>query len=224
MPDFDHQEPKLHIRGLYNLFHSPVTEFDCGTKCAPNNPNGIPFCCDICQAVPAAYHQEWTYLKQNTDLWHVWRGDECTSDPEDPSRLLDETPPHMLLLACLGPARCQRDFRAMSCRQFPFFPYITSGGTFLGLACEWEFEKTCWVIQNLHTVLPAFRQEFVRVYDALFEVWEAEYESYWTRSEEIRAAYAAQKRRFPLLHRNGRNYLVSPRSERLYRIPSGEPQ
>ena len=48
----------------------------------------------------------------------------------------------MLLLACQGPAHCQRPFRALSCRQFPFFPYITADDRFIGLAYEWEFEPS----------------------------------------------------------------------------------
>jgi hypothetical protein len=123
----------------------------------------------------------------------------------------------MLLLACKGPALCQREYRALSCRQFPFFPYITSTGRFIGLACEWEYEHICWVLNNLREVTPAYRNEFVSLYDRLFAVWEDEFEAYAIHSENLRAHYANRKHRFPLLHRNGGNYLVSPVSERLGR-------
>ena len=33
------------IRSLYEGFHAPIAEFDCGQKCAPHNPSGMPFCC-----------------------------------------------------------------------------------------------------------------------------------------------------------------------------------
>jgi hypothetical protein len=81
-------------------------------------------------------------LKENTELWHHWRGDEYEStDAEDAAALKADTPKEMILLACLGPPRCQRGFRALSCRQFPFFPYVSSDYRFLGLAYEWEFES-----------------------------------------------------------------------------------
>ncbi|HPO57326.1 MAG TPA: hypothetical protein PLV53_00630 [Anaerolineaceae bacterium] len=144
--------PRIDFRRLYDRFDAPVTEFDCGLLCAPHNPSGLPFCCDICQAVPVAYRQEWEYLRQNTGLWHPWQGSECPADPADPADLREQTPDHMVLLACQGPAHCQRNFRAVSCRQFPFFPYITADDRFLGLACEWEFENMCWVISHLETV------------------------------------------------------------------------
>ena len=53
----------VDIRSLYDGFNSPIAKRDCGKKCAPYNTSGKPFCCDICQAVPAAYKSEWNYLK-----------------------------------------------------------------------------------------------------------------------------------------------------------------
>ncbi len=207
------------IRELYDRFNSPIAEFDCGKKCAPHNPSGKPFCCDICHAVPAAYKSEWKYLEQNTQLWHKWRGDECdTATSEARARLKADTPTNMVLLACLGPSQCERDFRALSCRQFPFFPYVTSGYRFIGLAYEWEFETRCWVISNLSQVTQKYRDEFVRTYDELFALFQGEFENYAYRSEKLRAEFSRRKRRFPLLHRNGDYYLVSPASERMGRV------
>lgn len=211
--------PRFNFRQLYNQFDAPVTPLDCGERCASHNPSGKPFCCDICQAVPAVYQSEWEYLRPATDLWHAWQGTECQENPEDPAAWQPETPQGMLLLACLGPDRCQRAFRALSCRQFPFFPYISEDFRFLGLAYEWEFEPFCWVISRLEQVTPAYRQEFVRAYTHLFEIWPGEFNSYLLRSEELREHYRSLKRRFPLLHRNGGYYLVSPGSGRLQRIP-----
>ena len=210
--------PNLAIRQLYDRFNASVTPIDCGTMCAPHNPSGKPFCCDICHAVPAAYHQEWRYLKASTDLWHPWRGDECVETPEDPAGLRAQTPAHMRLLACQGPSLCQRPFRALSCRQFPFFPYVTADYRFIGLAYEWEFEPVCWVISNLSQVTAEFRREFVQTYDQLFALWQEEFDSYAARSEEMRAHFIALRRRIPLLHRNGQDYLLSPASERLARV------
>lgn len=210
--------PSMNIRQTYDRFDEPVTSFDCGTRCAPYNPNGKPFCCDICHAVPVAYHQEWAYLESNTDLWHVWRGDECAADPSDPADMLAEAPEYMLLLACKGPAFCQRPYRAVSCRQFPFFPYVTADFRFIGLAYEWEFENTCWVINHLDSVTETYRDEFIRFYDELFSLWQDEFESYADLSAEMRTHFSTRKRPIPILHRNGKDYLLSPASERLKRV------
>jgi hypothetical protein len=207
------------IRALYDAFASPIAALDCGRKCAPHNPSCKPFCCDICHAVPAAYRSEWAYLEAATDLWHPWRGDECT--PEDAAKqrkgLKTETPSSMVLLACLGPERCQRPHRALSCRQFPFFPYVTSDYRFLGMAYEWEFEQKCWVISNLGEVSIAYRREFVSTFDRLFALFQDEFEAYAERSRQMRDHFGRLRRRIPLLHRDGGAYLISPHSERARR-------
>jgi hypothetical protein len=213
------KSPLANIRSLYNGFDAPINTLDCGRKCAPHNSSGKPFCCDICHAVPAAYREEWEYLQKNTDLWHTWRGNECESAGVDEREaLLAETPENMLLLACLGPERCQRPFRALSCRQFPFFPYVTSDYRFIGLACEWEFERVCWVISNLGQVTETYRQQFVETHDRLFAFSQDAFESYQLHSERMRAHYAAIHRRIPLLHRNGGYYLLSSGSERIAKV------
>lgn len=204
------------IRSLYDGFDSPIASLDCGRKCAPHNPGGKPFCCDICHAVPAAYKSEWEYLQRNTNLWHIWRGDECSDTLKtNHASLKDETPRDMILLACLGPSLCQREYRALSCRQFPFFPYVTSEYRFVGLAYEWEFEEKCWVISNLSRVTRKYRREFIHAYDHLFASFQSEFENYAYHSEKMRREFVRRKRRFPLLHRNGKAYLVSPGSERM---------
>jgi hypothetical protein len=210
--------PSISFRQTYDRFNAPVTDIDCGQMCAPHNPNGKPFCCDICAAVPAVYRQEWDYLKDHTDLWCKWQADDCSKPSSSEAELQGEIPKHMLLLTCKGPQHCQRDFRAVSCRQFPFFPYITADDRFIGLAYEWPFENTCWVISNLNRVTPEFRQQFVRTYDEIFALWPHDYESYAVASEEMRCCYSEQKRRIPILHRNGGYYLLSPKSERLQRV------
>ena len=206
------------LRELYKNFDLPVSSLDCGRKCAPYNPSGKPFCCDICHAVPAAYKSEWSYFQGRTNLWHLYKGTECKSDAYEKEKLKNETPKDMILLACLGPNRCQRDFRALSCRQFPFFPYVTSDYRFLGLAYEWEFEDNCWVVSNPSRVTQRYRVQFVDTYDRLFALFQDEFENYAYHSEKLREHYLNHGRRFGLLHRNGGAYLISPRDEQMTRI------
>lgn len=208
----------INFRELFDAFNAPVTSIDCGMMCAPLNKTGKPFCCDICRAVPVAYRQEWDYLEEHTSLWHKWRGDECPQEPCDKMELLEQTPEHLYLLACKGPDYCERQNRATSCRQFPFFPYITSDFRFIGLAYDWDFKITCWVLSNLDLVTAEYRQEFVSTYDKLFSTWLEDLDSYASLSEETRDHYGSLHKRFPILHRNGKAYLVSPKTERLRKI------
>ncbi len=206
------------ILALYAGLNQPIAALDCGAQCAPQHPLGKPFCCDICHAVPAAHLSEWATLQTRTQLWHSWRGDECAAEPVDRSELEDSLPSGMILLACLGHQACERDYRLLSCRQFPFFPYVTSDYRFIGLSYDWEFEDKCWVISNLAQVTPAYRAQFIATYDQLFALFQDEFESYALRSQEMREVFAEKRRRIPLLHRNGGYALISPHSERARRV------
>ena len=208
IPDFEN---------LYRGFASPISALDCGKLCAPHNPTGKPFCCDICQAVPVAYKPEWRFLRERTKLWHVWRGDECVEEVCDPSVLEDETPEHLLLLSCEGPDHCLRDFRTISCRQFPFFPYITIDLQFIGLTVDWDFYEKCWILDHLEQVTAQYRQEFVNTFDSIFSFWLEDFDSYAALSEEARQYYQSIGKLIPLLHRDGQNYLLNPEDETLER-------
>jgi hypothetical protein len=216
------QDDYKDIQWWYDLFDSPVAAFDCGTLCATYNPNNKPFCCDICHAVPFAYVREWEYLRSQTNLWHLWKGDECIGQPEDPSNLQSETPDSMSLLACLGPERCQRQFRTICCRQFPFFPYINSERKFLGLAYNWDFEDTCWVISHMDQVREEFKAEFIRFYDHFFTHNPGEIEVYIKKSSQMRLDFISQKRSITLMHRDGNYYLLRPINERLRQVEPNE--
>ena len=137
--------------------------------------------------------------------------------PDESAHLKDEVPEGMILLACKGPAHCQRNFRALSCRQFPFFPYVSSDYRFIGLAYEWEFEERCWVISNLHRVAnptgwssSPFMMRCLhsdRIFSTTMPITQS----------VCGSRFMEERRRIPLLHRNGKDYLVSPKSGRLVR-------
>jgi hypothetical protein len=52
----------------------------------------------------------------------------------------------------------------------------------------------------------------------MFALFQEEFEQYAYHSEILRREFAGRKRRFPLLHRDGGSYLVSPKSERMERV------
>lgn len=214
---------KIEYASLYASFEAPIHRFDCGKKCSPHNPGGKPFCCDTCHAVPTLYNAEWAYLEVSTDLWHEFRGDECEGvtveeAEEERARLGEELPDNMMLAACLGPDQCQREYRGLTCRQFPFFPYIDSAGDFLGLSYYWDYEDTCWVISNLDVVEPEYRRQFIETFENIFTAMPEEHEAYKVHSEVMRDKFNEERRAIPLLHRNGYTYKISTHNERLRRV------
>ncbi|HEX7973631.1 MAG TPA: hypothetical protein VF498_04410, partial [Anaerolineales bacterium] len=195
---------------MYSRFQAPITALNCGDKCAPHNERGVPFCCDTYHAVPTAYQAEWEYLQNHTDLWHLWESD----DPEETAELQKQTPTGQVLVGCQGAKLCQRGFRSITCRAFPFFPYLTRSGEFIGLSYYWEYEDRCWVISNLHLVSPGYRAEFITAYEELFEKMPEERENFRYHSMIMRRIFGRRKRSIPLLHQNGGAYKVTPRNGR----------
>ncbi len=202
---------EINYQDFYDKFQSPISELDCGNRCSAHNDRGVPFCCDNRHAVPAAYLSEWDYLEKSTDLWRLWEPE----NDEIESFLTDQTPPGQVLITCQGHLKCQRDFRSINCRCFPFFPYMTLEGEFIGLSYYWEFEDRCWVISNLNVVSDQYRSEFIRGFDFLFENMPEEREAYRYHSIVMRRVFGRRHRAIPLLHRNGKNYKLTPRNGRM---------
>jgi hypothetical protein len=203
------------FKSLYDQFQAPINPLNCGDKCAPYNEYGVPFCCDTRHAIPTAYQIEWTYLQNNTDLWHPWRAD----DPAENRRLEAETPPGQVRIECLGHTLCQRDYRSLTCRAFPFFPYLTSEGAFIGLSYYWEYEDQCWVLSNLQEVSRTYRAEFLAAYETLLVRYPEEQHNFQNYSAEMRRVFQKHRRAIPLLHRNGGTYKITPHNERTRRVP-----
>lgn len=204
----------VDIESLYKTFQAPISAINCGDKCAPYNESGVPFCCDTRHAVPTAYDIEWDYLRENTDLWHEWLAD----DPAETERLQREKPEGQVLIECLGHRSCQRQFRSITCRAFPFFPYIDHKGLFLGMTYYWEYENRCWVVSNLDVVTPEYLHEFTAAFDRLFELRPQERENFRYHSVVMRRIFGRSHRAILLLHRNGFLYKISPHTGRLRKI------
>ena len=199
---------------FYAKFDVPIAGVDCGAKCAPYNEFGVPFCCDTDHAIPTAYFPEWYFLQANTDLWRPWQGE----DSDETKRLSSELPKGQILIECLGHKLCQRSFRSVTCRAFPFFPYISKGNEFLGLSYYWEYEDRCWVISHLDTVTPNYINAFVNTYDTLFEVNPEEFGNFRSHSIIMRRIFGRNKRKVPLLHRDGNVYLITPKNGQIIRV------
>ncbi len=196
---------------IYASFDAPITALDCGRRCAPYNEYGVPFCCDTDHAVPTAYLSEWAYLQPNTDLWHPWEDDDLNKT----QRLRADTPDGQILIKCLGHKHCQRGFRSITCRAFPFFSYITRAREFIGMSYYWEYEDRCWVINNLQAVTPDYVQQFVAAYDQLFKHIPGELENFRCHSIIMRRVFGRQKRTIPLLHRDGGTFTITPKDATL---------
>jgi len=199
---------KKFIEDIYKNFSLPLSEIDCGEKCGPFNEYGVPVCCDINLIVPSAYQSEWEYLEENTDLWQPW----SSSNPID-TDLEKDAQEGQVLLKCLGYQKCQRPYRTLMCRAFPFFPYLDSKGEFLGLVYFQEYRELCWTISNLSVVTTAYKTEFQQTFEILFDEYPESKESYFQFSSYLRDENALAGDKIILLDFEGNVFVIDPESE-----------
>jgi hypothetical protein len=194
---------------IYERFQAPIARFDCGRKCAPLN-GGEPVCCSAKNAVPLVLKTEYRLLRSRSDLWHRFKPYDAAS-----RKIVDGLHHTCMAVECKGAAFCERENRTMACRAFPFYPYITREGDFVGLAYYWDFEHSCWVISNLEIVDPDFVREFVRAHEMMFEVDRDEYETFKLQSATMRRLFSRRKAIIPLIGRDGGFLKVLPKSGRV---------
>jgi hypothetical protein len=189
---------------IYAGFEAAISRYDCGQYCSPHN-GGEPVCCSTKNAIPIATVEEWKFLKSRTDLWHIYQPRTKTE-----RKIKEELPHDCRTLECKGAAFCERHNRTLSCRTFPFYPYITKGYGFAGLAYYWHFEDKCWVMSNLQIVEREFVREFVSTFELLFRRVPGELEVFRDYSASMRRAFSRWKRNIPLIGRDGGYFEVLP--------------
>lgn len=196
---------KKTFKKIYDIFQSPVTTHDCGKECAKLN-DGEPVCCTTSQAVPVADRAEWKLLKSIGNLWK-----EFTPYDDATHEIVDELHENCIAIECKGAFNCKRDQRSLACRAFPFFPYVTKDGEFVGLSFYWGFEDRCWVLSHTKKVEKAFIKEFVQAYDILFAVDELEFEVYRDYSATMRRVFSRWDRPISVIGRDGSRFKVLPK-------------
>lgn len=206
MPAF----PPMNFRSFYEAFNEPIGNFDCGEKCAPYNEKLVPFCCDTYHIVPTAYLSEWEYLKNHTNLWHTWRPKAA----DEAEELRQQAPSDQVLIECLGHKLCQRTFRTIACRAFPFFPYIDHNEKFVGISYYVEYSELCWVISNLDYVTPAYCQAFHDAYMQIFKYFPDEKDNFNYYSRQLRISHQRKDLSITILDEQGVKYIISPMSGR----------
>ncbi len=174
---------------LYRQFTAPMCDFDCGSLCAPDN-NGIPACCDNHDCPPIIFRDELRWLRSRTRVWRK-RPARCAAD----KRADAEIEKYIVYATCHGVAQCSRTYRSLTCRFFPFEPYIERSGDFAGLTYVYRCEDLCPIIsRDIHRVNQRYINQSIRAWEAVVETYPDEYELYHDQSRTLRRSFARRKR------------------------------
>jgi hypothetical protein len=199
--------PKDYAR-IYQRLQAPIsTVYDCGAKCAPFN-NGEPVCCTVGHAIPIVEKSEYKLLKSRTDMWTPFK----PRSKSDVAEIADLKDSDCRAVECKGARHCERDNRSMACRTFPFYPYFSPDGEFVGLATYWSFEGQCWVISNLTIVEQPFIDEMMEAHEILFKADAQWRHTYKQQSATQRGVYSRKNKKFPVIGKDGTYFWVLPKS------------
>jgi hypothetical protein len=189
---------------LYDRFRASLSRYDCGRHCSALN-KGEPVCCTTRHAVPVLEKTEFLLLKSRTDLWRRYRPDDAEG-----RRIVADLGKTCCAVECKGARHCERDNRSIACRAFPFYPYVTRDGEFVGLAFYWVYRDRCWVISNLDVVERDFVEEFVAAYEYIFTRDAEEFDTLKGYSATHRRVFSRLGLAIPLIGRNGGFLKVLP--------------
>lgn len=182
---------------LLQTLQSPVTEFDCGTLCAPGN-GGVPVCCHAETIVPVLYKAEYAVLRKRSDLWGPYRPRTKTDE-----ELLRDRRSCEVFAECKGHEYCERENRSLACRTFPFEPYLDHDGRLVGLIWYYDLAHLCPLIESKHRILPRFIRECISLWRKLFDAFPQEREVYFDASTSVRRSFGQKRRRIPVFTPQG---------------------
>ena len=175
---------------LYRGFTAPVTRINCGALCSKNN-NGTPVCCNNNLHVPILFADElrWHTTSKNS-LWHKRRS-KTAFDKKQAAECAD----YIKYCHCNGAQKCRRSLRSLTCRFFPFEPYIAEDGTFVGITYLYRAGNDCPLVDNpAIDVTKAYVRQSIKIWRRIFDFFPDEFELYVEESRKLRRLFKKQNR------------------------------
>lgn len=183
------------LNHYYKLLDEPLTPYDCGKLCAPQN-GGTPFCCIVENAVPMLYREEFKCLSKRTKLWRRW----SPSHPQDKQQKAEEETEILIFCECKGIAHCERQNRSVACRTFPLEPYFNKEGEFVGLVFMREFQGKCPLTARLKDIKQSVIDNHYEFWRLIMEKKSDEYNLYKNSSRGWRISTTKRGVELPILY------------------------
>lgn len=196
---------KEEIEYYYSLLQEEVTEYNCGSLCAPSN-GGVPVCCQADNALPALYKAEYEMLSARTDLWKEY----VPATKQEKKEFAEYDLRKITFCECKGIEHCERENRSISCRTFPLEPYLDTRGILIGLVFMREFLTKCPLTTKAKDIRQAFIDSHFLFWEKLLFRLDSEYEVYWDSSRAYRRWSKRTGKPLTILfpsHLKGKEYL-----------------
>ena len=98
-----------------------------------------------------------------------------------------------VFIECRGVKFCERDNRSISCRTFPFEPYLDTKGNFIGIVYNRVMADKCYLVDRHSAVTKGFIKTFMRFFEKFFVMLPSERELYLEQSRIYRNQMSRKK-------------------------------
>jgi len=167
------------LKHLYRMLSVRMTDFDCGKWCAPRN-NGIPYCCDGKKVLPVLFKDEYRWHRQQGGFWH-----KLHVKTKADKRLVEESCSYNVFALCPGVRDCRRTLRSLTCRLFPFEPFLDSRGSVMGLVYQSSESGCCPLMgKPQHIYIRKYIRNAIRVWQELVDTFPEEKDLYIRESRK----------------------------------------
>ena len=148
------------LERFYRILSVPMTDFDCGSYCTPQN-NGVPYCCDQENLVPVLFKDEFKWNRKKGAFW-----EKMPVQTKSDKRLIKDSCSYNIFAMCPGPQNCRRTLRALVCRLFPFEPFLDHMGCVIGLVYQNGENECCSLFGRPQQI---YNQTYIR---NCIQVWQ----------------------------------------------------
>ncbi len=186
---------EAELNKFYELLDESLTPYDCGRLCAPAN-GGEPFCCQVENAVPMLYREEFEYLQKRTELWRRWK----PKTPIDKKMKREEETRILIFCECKGVKHCERQNRSVGCRTFPLEPYFDERGEFVGLIFMKEFRNKCPLMDRLSDIKQSVIDKHYEFWKLIMQIKKDEFDLYKSTSRGWRISATKRGVKLPILY------------------------
>ena len=177
------------LKQLYRLLSVRMTDFDCGKHCAPQN-SGVPYCCDKGKVTPVLFKDEYQWHRQRGGFWR-----KMPVKTKSDRKLVEESCSYNVFAVCPGVQNCRRTSRSLTCRLFPFEPFLDSTGYVKGLVYQDGDNRSCSLMEKpQHMYNQLYIRNAIRVWQELVDTFPEDKDLYMRESRKrTRQAARADK-------------------------------
>jgi hypothetical protein len=174
---------------LYKSFPASVAKHNCISLCKPTD--GIPVCCKNNRHVPLLLKDElrW-HEKIKSGMWRE-RPIRTKLDKKQAEETLD----YLKYCLCPGVKLCKRSYRSLSCRFFPFEPYFSEEGDFVGITYMYRAGKDCPLVDNDSIkIRKAYVRQAIKAWELIFDAYPEDAQLYYDESRKLQRKFKKMRR------------------------------